>query len=190
MVLGQYRAIIKREGWIIMPGRTSPWSELTNKAPSPFVDTGHLTQNGFSFQEADDLHEWAVVVLQDDAAGREPNVKISLELAVAEAALEGLELSLEYYEDRAEQAERPTNFRDIESHPGDTLSLMGIDIVAGYLAPKQKKKCRSHHKMLPSDEEEEYDSFGEDSWGNDDPGPPWNPLGDQMDVDHSGPSQM
>jgi len=57
MVLGQYRAIVELEGWIIMPGCTSPWSELTNKAPSPFVVAGHLTQNGFSFQEADDLHE-------------------------------------------------------------------------------------------------------------------------------------
>jgi len=67
---------------------------------------------------------------------------------------------------------------------------MGIDIVVGYLAPKAKKKHHSWCKMLPSDEEEEYDSFDEDSWGDDDPGPPWNPLGDQMDVDHSGPSQM
>jgi len=132
----------------------------------------------------------AVAALQDDAAGWEPNVEISSELAVAETALEGLERSFEYYEDRAEQAERPTDFRDIESHPGDTLSLMGIDVVAGYLAPKQKKKRCSRHKMLPSDEEEEYNSFGEDSWGDDDPGPPWNPPGDQMDVDHSGPSQM
>ena len=172
-----------------MPGCTSPWSELTNKAPSPFAVAGHLAQNGFSFQEADDLHEWVVAVLQDDAAGREPDIKISSELTVVEAALEGLERSLKYYEDRAEQAERLTNFRDIESHPGDTLTLMGIDVVVGYLAPKQKKKCCSHHKMLPSDEEEEYNSFGGDSC-DDDPGPLWNPLGDQMDVDHSGPSQM
>jgi len=107
-----------------------------------------------------------------------------------ETALEGLERSLEYYKDRVKQAERPTNFQDIESHPGDTLSLMGIDVVAGYLAPKQKKKCHSRRKTLPSDEEEEYNSFGEDSWGDDDPGLPWNPPGDQMDVDHSGPSQM
>jgi len=190
VVLGRYRAIVEREGWIIVPGCTSPWSESTNKAPSPFTVAGHLAQNGFSFQEADDLHEWAVAALQDDAAGQEPDIEISSELAVAETALEGLERSLEYYEDRAEQAERPTDFRDIESHPGDTLSLMGINVVVGYLAPKQKKKHRSHRKTLPSDEEEEYDSFGEDSWGDDDPGPPWNPLGDQMDVDHSGPSQM
>jgi len=173
-----------------MPGHTSPWSESTNKVPSPFVVAGHLAQNGFSFQEADDLHEWVVAVLQDDVAGREPDVEISSELAVAETALEGLKWSLKYYEDRVEQAERPTDFRDIESHPGDTLSLMGIDIVAGYLAPKQKKKHHSHCKMLPSDEEEEYDSFGEDSWGDDDPGPLWNPPGDQMDINHSGPSQM
>jgi len=190
VVLGRYRAIVEREGWIIVPGRTSPWSESTNKVLSPFAVAGHLAQNGFSFQEADDLHEWAVAALQDDVAGREPDVEISSELAVAETALEGLERSLEYYEDRAEQAERPTDFRDIESHPGDTLSLMGINVVAGYLAPKQKKKRRSRRKTLPSDEEEEYDSFGEDSWGDDDPGPPWNPPGDQMDVDHSGPSQM
>jgi len=173
-----------------VPGHTSPWSELTNKAPSPFAVTGHLAQNGFSFQEADDLHEWAVAVLQDNAAGREPNIKISSELAVAETALEGLKWSLEYYKDRAEQVERPTNFRDIESHPGDTLSHMGIDVVAGYLAPKQKKKHRSRRKMLPCDEEKEYNSFSKDSWGDDDPGPPWNPPGDQMDVNHSGPSQM
>jgi len=110
VVLGQYRAIVEREGWIIVPGRTSPWSESTNKVLSPFAVAGHLTQNGFSFQEADDLHEWAVAALQDNAAGWEPDVEISLELAVVETALEGLEQSLEYYEDRAEQAERPTNF--------------------------------------------------------------------------------
>jgi len=121
-----------------VPGCTSPWSESTNKALSPFVVAGHLAQNGFSFQEADDLHEWVVAALQVDAAGREPNVKISLELGVAETALEGLEQSLKYYEDRVERAERLTNFQDIESHPDDTLSLMGIDVVAGYLAPKQK----------------------------------------------------
>jgi len=152
--------------------------------------TGHLAQNGFSLQEADDLHEWAVAALQDDVAGREPDVEISSELGVAETALEGLKWFLEYYEDRVEQVERPTDFQDIESHPGDTLSLMGIDIVTGYLVPKQKKKCCSRHKTLPSDEEEEYDSLSKDSWGDNDPGPPWNPLGDQMDVNHSGPSQM
>jgi len=52
-----------------MPGRTSPWSESTNKAPPPFAVAGHLAQNGFSFQEADDLHEWVLVALQDDVAG-------------------------------------------------------------------------------------------------------------------------
>jgi len=76
--------------------------------------------------------------------------------------------------------ERPTDFQDIESHPGDTLSLMGINVVVGYLAPKQKKKCCSRRKTLPSDEEEEYNSFSKDSWGNDDPGPLWNPPWDQM----------
>jgi len=69
VVLGWYRAIIEREGWIIVPGCTSPWSESTNKVLSPFVVAGHLAQNGFSFQEADDLHEWAVAALQDDIAG-------------------------------------------------------------------------------------------------------------------------
>jgi len=69
MVLGRYRAIIKQEGWIIVPGHTFPWSESTNKAPSPFAVAGHLAQNGLSFQEADDLHERAVVALKDDAAG-------------------------------------------------------------------------------------------------------------------------
>jgi len=48
VVLGRYRAIVEREGWIIVPGRTSPWSESTNKAPSPFAVAGHLAQNGFS----------------------------------------------------------------------------------------------------------------------------------------------
>jgi len=67
VVLGRYRAIVEREGWIIVPGRTSPWSESTNKAPSPFAVAGHLAQNGFSFQEADDLHEWAVAALQDES---------------------------------------------------------------------------------------------------------------------------
>ena len=62
--------------------------------------------------------------------------------------------------------------------------------MAGYLAPKAKKKCHSWRKMLPSDEEEEYDSLGQDSWGKDDPGPLWHLPEDQMDVDHSGPLQM
>jgi len=72
--------------------------------------TGHLTQNGFSFQEADDLHEWVVVALQDDAAGQEANIEISSELTVVETALEGLKRSLEYYEDRVEQVEGLTDF--------------------------------------------------------------------------------
>jgi len=110
VVLGRYRAIVEQEGWIIVPGRTSPWSELTNKVLSPFAVAGHLAQNGLSFQEADDLHEWVVAALQDNAAGREPDIEISSELAVVETALEGLERSLEYYEDRVEQAERPTDF--------------------------------------------------------------------------------
>jgi len=71
---------------------------------------GYLTQNGFSFQEADDLHEWAVAALQDNAAGQEADVKISSELAVVETALEGLERSLKYYEDRAEQVEGQPTF--------------------------------------------------------------------------------
>jgi len=54
---------------------------------------------------------------------------------------------------------------------------MGINIVAGYLASKAKKKCHSWCKTLPSDEEEENNSFSEDSWGDDDPGPPWNLQG-------------
>ena len=45
--------------------------------------------------------------------------------------------------------------------------------------------------MTDTDEEDSYSSFGEESWGDDDPGLPWNPpKGDQMDVDNDGPSQM
>jgi len=50
-------------------------------------------------------------------------------------------------------------------------TLIGIEAVAiPAPTPKQKKKCHSCRKTLPSDEEEEYDSFSEDSWGDDDPG--------------------
>ena len=59
---------------------------------------------------------------------------------------------------------------------------MGINIVAGYMAPKQKKMCHSHHKTLPSDEEEEYNSFSKDSWGDDDPGPLSRPVLHRSDL--------
>ena len=64
--------------------------------------------------------------------------------------------------------------------------------MAGYLpAPKQNKKHRSCRKTTDTDEEDLYSSFGKESWGDDDPGPPWNPpKGDQMDIDNDGPSQM
>ena len=70
--------------------------------------------------------------------------------------------------------------------------LLRVEEAAGYLpTPKQKKKHRSRRKTTDSDEEDLYPSFGEDSLGSDDSGPPWNPpKDDQMDVDDSGPSQM
>ena len=81
----------------------------------------------------------------------------------------------------------------MKSLPRNTHSLLRVEEVAGYLpAPPQKKKCHSHHKMMDTDEEDSYLSFGEDSLGSDDgSGPLWNPpKDDQMDIDNSGPSQM
>ena len=43
-----------------MPGCSSQWTEAVNQAPSPLTIAGYLAQNGLSFQEADDLYEWAV----------------------------------------------------------------------------------------------------------------------------------
>ena len=73
-----------------------------------------------------------------------------------------------------------------------SLSLLRVEEAAGYLpAPLQKKKRHSHCKTTDTNEEDSYSSFGEDSLGSDNGGPPWNPpKDDQMDVDTSSPSQM
>ena len=175
-----------------MPGHLSQWTEAVGQALSPLAITGYLTQNGLSFQEADNLYEWAVAVLHKDATGHEANIDITSDLLVTGTTLEGPEWSLKYYEGRAEQGGPQLEFGDIESLPGDTLALLRVEEAAGYLpAPKQKKKCHSHHKTIDSDEEDSYPSFGEDSLGSDDGGLLWNPLkDDQMDVDNTGPLQM
>ncbi|KIM55583.1 hypothetical protein SCLCIDRAFT_30216 [Scleroderma citrinum Foug A] len=191
-VPGQYRAIIEQEGWVTVPSCLSWWTEAVDQAPSPLAITGYLTQNGLSFQEADDLYEWAAAALHEDAMGQEADVNITSDLLVAGTTIEGPEWSLEYYEERAEQGGSQLEFQDIESLPGDTLSLLRVEEAARYLpAPPQKKKHHSHRKTMDTNEEDSYSSFSEDSLGSDNSGLPWNPpKDDQMDIDNSSPSQM
>ena len=175
-----------------VPSCLSWWTEAVDQAPSPLAITGYLTQNGLSFQEADDLYEWAAAALHEDATGQEANVDITSDLLVAGTTIEGPEWSLKYYEERAEQEGSQLEFQDIESLPGDTLSLLRVEEAARYLpAPPQKKKRHSHRKMMDTNEEDSYSSFSEDSLGSDNSGLPWNPpKDDQMDIDNSSPSQM
>ena len=172
---------------MIVPGCSSWWTEAVDQAPSPLAIAGYLTWNGLSFQEADDLYEWATAALHEDATGQEADANITLDLLIAGTSVEGPERSLEYYEERAEQGGSQLEFRDIESLPGDSLSLLRVKEAARYLpAPPQKKKRRSHRKTTDTDKEDSYSSFGEDSLGSDDGGPLWNPpKDDQMDVNTS-----
>ena len=87
---------------MIVPGRSSQWTEVVDQAPSPLVIAGYLARNGLSFQEAD--------------------TNITLDPLVACTTIEGPEQSLEYYEERAEQGGPQLKFQDIESLPGNTLS--------------------------------------------------------------------
>ena len=171
---------------MIVPGCSSRWTEVVDRAPSPLAIAGYLTRNGLSFQEADDLYEWATAALHKDATGQEADTDITSDLLVAGTSVEGPERSLEYYEERAEQGGCQLEFQDIKSLPGDARSLLRVEEAAGYLpAPLQKKKHRSHRKTTDTDEEDSYLSFGEDG------GPLWNPpKDDQMDIDTSGPLQM
>ena len=176
---------------MIVPGRSSRWTEAVDQAPSPLAIAGYLTRNGLSFQEADDLYEWATAALHEDAAGQEADANITSDLLIADTSIEGSEQSLKYYEERAEQGGSQLKFQDIKPLPRDTLSLLRVKEAAGYYlpAPLQKKKHRSHHKMMDTDEEDLYLSFGKDSLGSDDGGLPWNPpKDDHMDVNNSSPS--
>ena len=88
---------------MIVPSCSSRWTEAVDRAPSPLAIAGYLTWNGLSFQEADDLYEWATAALHEDATGQEANADITSDLLVAGMSVEGPEWSLEYYEERAEQ---------------------------------------------------------------------------------------
>ena len=88
---------------MIVPGHSSQWTEVVDWAPSPLTITGYLARNGLSFQEADNLYEWAIAALHKDAAGQEADANITLDLLIADMSIEGSEWSLEYYEERAEQ---------------------------------------------------------------------------------------
>ena len=88
---------------MIVPSCSSRWTEAVDRAPSPLAIAGYLTWNGLSFQEADDLYEWATAALHEDATGQEANTDITLDLLVAGMSVKGPEWSLEYYEERAEQ---------------------------------------------------------------------------------------
>ena len=71
-----------------------------------------------------------------------------------------------------EQGGSQLEFQDIESLPGDTLSLLRVKEAARYLPAPPQKKHHSHCKTMDTDEEDSYSSFGEDSLGSDDSGPP------------------
>ena len=175
-VPGQYQAIVEREEWVIVPGRSSWWTKAVDWAPSPLAIAGYLAWNGLSFQEADDLYEWATAALHEDAMGQEADADITSDLLISGTSVEGPEQSLKYYEERVEQGGSQLEFRDIESLPGDSLSLLRVEEAAGYLpAPPQKKKRCSHRKTTDTNEEDLYSSFGKDSLGSDDGGPLWNP---------------
>ena len=88
---------------MIVPSHSSWWTEAVDRAPSPLAIAGYLAQNGLSFQEADDLYEWATATLHEDATGQEADANITLDLLIAGMSVEGPERSLEYYEERAEQ---------------------------------------------------------------------------------------
>ena len=93
--------------------------------------------------------------------------------------------------ERVAQGEELLEFRDVESHLSDQASLIGVDTVAKPPpAPKPKKKRCSCRKTTDTDNDDNDSSLSEESWGDDDPGPPWCPPADQMDVDNDGPSQM
>ena len=88
---------------MIVPSRSSRWTEAVDRAPSPLAIAGYLAQNSLSFQEADDLYEWATAVLHEDAMGQEADANITSDLLIAGTSVEGPEQSLKYYEERAEQ---------------------------------------------------------------------------------------
>ena len=117
--------LVEQEGWVIVPGRSSQWTEAVDRVPYPLTIAGYLAQNGLSFQEADDLYEWATAALHKDTTGQEADADITSDLLIAGTFVEGPEWSLEYYEERAEQGGSQLEFRDIESLPGDSLSPEG-----------------------------------------------------------------
>ena len=77
-VLGRYRAIVEREGWTIVPGRSSSWTGATDQALSPLAIARYLAQNGLSFQEADDLFEWAVAAVREEVGDCKAELDIDL----------------------------------------------------------------------------------------------------------------
>ena len=93
--------------------------------------------------------------------------------------------------ERVAQGEELLEFRDVESHPSDQASLIRVDAVSKPPpAPKPKKKHRSRRKTTDTDDDDDDSSLSEESWGDNNPGPPWCPPADQMDIDNDGPSQM
>ena len=110
---------------MIVPGCSSQWTKAVDRAPSPLTITGYLARNGLSFQEADDLYEWATAALHKDATGQEADADITSDLLIAGTSVEGPERSLKYYEERVEQGGSQLEFRDIESLPGNSLSPEG-----------------------------------------------------------------
>ena len=138
------------------------------------------------------MYKWAAAALRKDVTGHDANPNITTDLVVVDTTCEGPGWSLKYYQERGAQAELLLDFQDIESLPSDTISLLGVNKVAGYIpAPKQKKKCCSHCKTMATDNDEPYSSWGEESWkSNEDPSSLWNPKGDQIHVNNSRPSGM
>ena len=106
--------IIEQEGWVIVPGCPSPWTGAIDQAPSPLTIAGYLARLGLSFQEADNLYEWAAAALRKDVTGHDADPNITTDLVIVDTASEGPGRSLEYYQERAAQAELLLDFQDIE----------------------------------------------------------------------------
>ena len=90
-----------------MPGRSSSWTGATDQAPSPLAIAGYLAQNGLSFQEADDLFEWAVAAVREEVG--DCKAELDIDLAVVDTYVEPSQ-SLEYYMERAAQGEELLEF--------------------------------------------------------------------------------
>jgi len=74
-----------------MPGNTPHWTGALDQAPTPFDIAGYLTQSSLSFQEADDLFDWAMAVLHKEVRGHNIDIEIYVDLTTPDVTVEGME---------------------------------------------------------------------------------------------------